>query len=563
MRYFPVRLKYLWTLGSAIASLASLPAAHGQLFDKKLPTAQVLARARTTSSSVTDWVYQYDGSMVRADLDLVAAQILVTDPDARAAMGDALAGLTSVIDAQEWNLDASAQRSSKTIDPKNPLRQIVQEAAVAHGFTPTAIDNIKVWRTIGSINAYTFSADPERLEVVVFQDLIDLMTASELRATLAHELGHVHMKHVLTGLVFQAIYDASGRNLIPDDQKDAFLALVEMKSKALYKKAIDFDGPVADTLVAPLNELAKHVGEKLVARVGKDGLAKLVSKVNTALGGQGVKFPADGSDSDPLKAKEFTKLMTNLTRSQETTADRWAMLTAGPHDLASAMSKLAAGRPGNADALLQQANEMLDRAARMHFDLTQIENADHPQTVFRVASALSYTKTDNYKIMTNPFLKSLDMYVKLIQSLGSDRDSINGNKIELVKSDQLTIGDSELSKYAQELSNALRTEILQEVADVQAGHEHPRKIQDLLQYLDKLGYSLSSIKGLFANDSLFGKLYVDLRAKPDSSVAQAFLTELQDRVPATPTNKSVSAILNAAPPLTKARQCQTLFSNGH
>ncbi len=494
---------------------------------------QVLSEARN-NVNVGQWLYSYEGSMVRHNIDLAVANLLETDPDARVALAAAIRDLDAITNDSAEPLEFSAARSSEDLNPEYRYRKILQKMARAHGFTNEAVKESILWTAMGSVNAFTFSALHDRLLVVVYKDLLRIMTDGEMEAVFAHELGHIHMKHVLTGIVVQSVFDAVGRNLIPEEQQGAYLALVGKESRAMIKSAIDYDGPAADHLADVLAEHAATIGAQITKRLGPAGLQRLANSFSNAFGRgdlvvngqvQGVDKMLSAA-TDPNSAKSFKADMTVLTRSQEATADRWAIITAGPKNFADSMAVLTGGEGQTGEFIMTQAKQALARAGANRIDMRTIENGSHPQTVLRVASAYSYAQTASYAIMSDPFLKALDMQTKMQIQIASEHDTLNKNQIEVVLADSLAFDAESLRAYSNRLREPIVTEILNEVIASKDQSASLEKVSKLFRYLNEL-----------APDALkTDKHYGD----PGSVVFELS----QKLTPLAPTNKLAQAIVD-------------------
>ena len=109
------------------------------------------------------------------------------------------------------------------------------------------------------MNAYTWSIDQDNYGVALFSGLIRALTQDELRYVLAHEMGHVKSKHVLTGVLLQLYakkYDALPKVL---------QATADQKEKAEKKamKASPFELMMSDFPASLTATLAAKLGGKL------------------------------------------------------------------------------------------------------------------------------------------------------------------------------------------------------------------------------------------------------------------------------------------------------------
>lgn len=102
----------------------------------------------------------------------------------------------------EFSRSASVQmlRLVPGITPQlDPIRNMIVDLASDLGFPQSAIDNLELYVTDGPKNAFTVSGSPFRIIVVLEREIIDALKPGELRAVMAHELGHIRSGHVIMG----------------------------------------------------------------------------------------------------------------------------------------------------------------------------------------------------------------------------------------------------------------------------------------------------------------------------------------------------------------------------
>lgn len=429
-------------------------------------------RAITTGQSqdyfVQNWIYNYEGDMMRANRDLKMAQVLRSNPLARNAYS-ALAGqLQSNVETQELALNTNASVASKNIDPDHSIRKIVKQMAQDEGFSQASINDAKVWTTFGSVNAYTFSPLYSHINVVIYQDLIDMMTEAQLHSVIAHELGHIRMKHVLSGMVMQTVFEATGQMLIKDPAEQLnFLSAVRSGTTELFREALDADGPVADRLVKEMMNVTQKAALQLAQNSKPNEIGKLADSLVASFGLEShfEQYASGGTAEmmNPIQMKVFKSAMTSVTRDQERTADRWAVLMRGPKEMASAMAVLAGGRNAKADAIQQQAQDLIQKAHELGVSLDSLDTNDHPTPVIRVAAALIFSQSTQYQIMADPFKKSVDQYLKLLLYTQNLTTQLNNNNHEQIEVNAIETELHALQKYSQTLSSHIAASVKAEV----------------------------------------------------------------------------------------------------
>ena len=89
------------------------------------------------------------------------------------------------------------------------LRERIQDLLTRCGFTSNGIFVIDGSRRSGHGNAY-FSGLGENKRIVFFDTLIESLSADEIEAVLAHELGHFRRKHIIKRIISMAIFSLAG-----------------------------------------------------------------------------------------------------------------------------------------------------------------------------------------------------------------------------------------------------------------------------------------------------------------------------------------------------------------
>jgi len=89
------------------------------------------------------------------------------------------------------------------------LRERIQDLLTRCGFTSNGIFVIDGSRRSGHGNAY-FSGLGQNKRIVFFDTLIESLSADEIEAVLAHELGHFRRKHIVKRIISMAIFSLAG-----------------------------------------------------------------------------------------------------------------------------------------------------------------------------------------------------------------------------------------------------------------------------------------------------------------------------------------------------------------
>lgn len=425
------------------------------------------------------WYTHYMGSKLRSPTDLSVSNIIESDPNAQKILAFVVQQvLDPQINKYSVSLDLSAARHDKNISSNDPQRIIFQDVARDMLFSPAAIQDAVLWKTSGSVNAYTFSAVHGKLMAVVYQELLDKMTDAEVKAVFAHELGHMFFKHVLNGIVISAIFNATGRILIPDStentvgtnkfNKKAYLALAREKTTELLRNSIGASGPNVDIIVQHYADIAENIGFQVSKDIDVNSIKNLVGKIAQAstLDEKTLfnELNVENIDANAiLKKKELEAAMVRLTRSGEISADRMAMVTTDLHSFAGSMVKLMGANGSSTENVLKQIEQLMQKVSESKFDLSQFDLNDHPQLGLRVASILSFKETATYKIVSDSFLKAIDISINLSKKVNENMININANKHELNQDNKIYFENSALYNYLEQLNSIVVSEIIKDL----------------------------------------------------------------------------------------------------
>jgi Zn-dependent protease with chaperone function len=534
---------------------------------------------------VADWTEKKLNSLVRADLDRKVVELLATDPVAKKVMAQVRGAIGDLVEAYRSNMMANAALAQ-------PGR-----AAEKLGFKKSARDKAHVF-VMGSpsINAFTYSPLLSEVDVVMYEGLLNIMNEGEIGAVAAHELGHIKSGHVLTGVAVQAIFKATGTILIPEEKADAFEAIVQTEGRKLLRSSLGLDHiPDSDAIVDVYFNLASRIADGIVQRIPKAELTQIVGRLQSTLLPTS-KEQADGSADAQLEnlaqMKKFKEMMKALTRSQEVTADRWAIIAAGPENVIGAMSKLAGGSRANPAAILAQAERLLEDATRRGADLRAFAAEDHPDVITRALQFKVYSQTPNYKILSDPFVRAVNLYLHLSRELAQAQAQIDNDMVEMVRAEQIDLRRTHLKTFADSMANSITSIVMEEV--VAAESDPNAKVENtlkLIEHLDKLtespynssyssrepgldGYSTKAAAAsqLVTNPdlgkpgALFFELVTQLEARADNPLAQTVAGNLRSRVRISSARGGTNAVLAQlemmkanAGGAAGAKTCQAIF----
>jgi Zn-dependent protease with chaperone function len=530
----------------------------------------------SSNEIVAEWMERKLNSLIRADLDRKVVELLATDPVAKKVMVQVRGAIGDLVEAYRSNMMANAAlaQPGRSGQFQKELK-IVQSAAEKLGFKKSARDAAHVF-VMGSptVNAFTYSPLLSEVDVVFYDGLLERMSEGEVLAIAGHELGHIKSGHVLTGVAVQAIFLATGTILIPEEKADAFEAIVQTEGRKLLRSSLGLDHiPDSDAIVDVYFDLASHVADRIVKSIPKAELARIVSRLQSTLLSTSKALE---DEQDPKKAleelhqlKKFKEMTKALSRSQEVTADRWAIVAAGPENVIGTMSNLAGGARANPAAILAQAERLLEDATRRGADLRAFAAEGHPDTITRALQFKVYSQTLNYKILTDPFIRSVNLYLQLSRELAQAKAQIDNDMVEMVRAEQINLRRDHLKTFADSMANSITSIVMEEV--VGAESDPNAKVENtlkLIEHLDKLtespyspsyssrepgldgyGAKVSASSQLVANPdlgkpgALFFELVTQLEARADNPLAQTVAGNLRSRVRISSARGGTNAVL--------------------
>lgn len=556
----------------ALAGTVSASSKQGKPSTSTTARLQAVFDEGSKNEIVSEWTERKLNSLIRADLDNKVVNLLYTDPTAKKIMLEVRRVIGDLVEAYRSNMMANAAlaQPGRSGQFQKELK-IVQAAAEKLGFKKSARENAHVF-VMGSpsVNAFTYSPLLSDVDVVLYDGLLERMNEGEVLAVAAHELGHIKSGHVLTGVAVQAIFKATGTILIPEEKADAFEAIVQTEGRKLLRSSLGLDHiPDSDAIVEIYFDLALRVADRIVKTVSKAELTKIAGTLQSAAL---PKSNEQAEEEDPLKslaeAKKFKEVMKRLTRSQEVTADRWSIVAAGPENVIGAMSKLAGGTRANPAAILAQAERLLENATAKNSDLRAFAAEDHPDVITRALHFKVYSQTLNYAIVSDPFVRTLNLYLQLSRDLSQAKAQIDNDTVEMVRAEQIDLRRAHLKTFADAMANSITSVVMEEV--ISAESDPNAKIENtlkLVEHLDRLtestyspgyssrepgldGYStkMASLGQLVSSPelgkpgALFFELVSQLEARPNNPVAQTVAANLRTRVRISPAKSGVGTI---------------------
>lgn len=97
--------------------------------------------------------------------------------------------------------------------------ETIQYVASSTGFSSKAVENLEIYVAAGPVNAFTVSGNHDRIIVVINSELVDKLNNNEIRAVLAHELGHIRSLHSVKGAMHQLLLNTLAMTLLdPNSQ---------------------------------------------------------------------------------------------------------------------------------------------------------------------------------------------------------------------------------------------------------------------------------------------------------------------------------------------------------
>jgi hypothetical protein len=490
---------------SLVAALPTFCPTDGHAGDANLRKKLQKIYDRTSDDpALGPWISDRWVDMIRHGLDLELDKILKADPKAQELMAEVNRQLRDEVENTRIQLLANVALAQAGEDGQyQKLLAMTQDVAEELGFSDRVRKDMHVFViNDNAINAFTYAGLPnEHIDVVVYTGLLDIMSEGELRAVIAHELGHIKARHVANSALLSAIFMATGKNLIPSDKRVLLEENIDKAGRALLSHQ-KYGGGSSSRSLQSIEEYNLRAYKRLVKALGTTAerifspaeLKALANRLRSAANGHSshdhgglseyeeASAESDGATPpDPKAIERFKADMKVATASMETTADRISLLATGSiEDCVSADVRLAGGAGANRVAILRQG-ELLARRLVQNPRLMEsggINAGDHPSTNVRALQYHPFSKTRGYKLASNPVLRALDDYKAaatwinmLDQGIGSDWAPSSRLKNFEVRREMLL-------EFATTLSKAVIDSIVEEVAS--PGDQFP----NLLSFVD-------------------------------------------------------------------------------
>lgn len=365
---------------------------------------------------------------------------------------------------------------------------------------------LRVFAKQGTVNAYTWSGDPEHLDMAWFDGLLDLTAAIPgARTTIGgHEMGHIFFGHILQRIALDLIFHSTAKNLIPperpagdvkpgeasketSEEKKALADLREVQLEALetWKKRfarelVPHIGKMMDedsSLVANISDLMDRMSDRLTQRLGREGVEQVATDFYKAAMGLDAKSKVVITKD---MEKKFEAALERLSNSQETSCDNVGRIVTqllrgkyAKQESTEAFMVLMGSKYGKYPAMLKQIREYLSILGSTEGKAYRDVGQGHPNTVARAAAMFHFAEQhEAFRILTNPFLTLVADYLDLTRRLIELEGSTTSPKArELfdrqVETAQLTV----IKEHARAMSSLIGDIVLREVLAVQNGQE--------------------------------------------------------------------------------------------
>jgi len=120
------------------------------------------------------------------------------------------------------NFSLSSLASRKLIRPGYGIKRydrlyhLTVQTAASLGFSGQAIKNLELYLQDGPLNAFTVSGNNERIIVVLNKGLVETLSTNQVRAVIAHELGHIRSLHSAKGSLHQLFMLTAMQTFAPE-----------------------------------------------------------------------------------------------------------------------------------------------------------------------------------------------------------------------------------------------------------------------------------------------------------------------------------------------------------
>ena len=378
------------------------------------------------------------------------------------------------------------------------LIPIIAEVAVALGFTSQAINNMDIYvASSADQNAFTVSGNHDHIVVVINKPLLEKMSPSELKAIVAHELGHIRARHALMLQMHTIAISLIEDEMFPNEKSsgahnsDALVGLHLIQGwydqmlrsqsdrlnahnntspstfhtlQLLFSQSFESNDDSAQSINSFYNEFKEQLS-RAPRKARREFLAQYIQELAIALNSEGTQMDiaqyfADLSQTmwtpQSALAPNYNQFLNNvysalaaLSRSYETTSDHYATTASGgPTALFYAMGRLS-----------EQYSDSTDRAQYLkrfwnHYtkrigstSITEdtpvpiLGLSSHPPIMLRSANIL---RTPDYPgvLFANPFMRLLlletGMRARLDELKNISESDVNDESARKARLDELT-----------------------------------------------------------------------------------------------------------------------------
>jgi Zn-dependent protease with chaperone function len=356
--------------------------------------------------------------------------------------------------------------------------RIIVEVAKSIGFSSEAIKNREIYIRGGDMNAFTVSGDNSRIIVVIHTDLLERLTHNELRAVLAHELGHIRSLHSAKGAMHELfmrfiLMNYSNPNIIQGIVPEMFNMAEAIWADQDHHPIIMSHGQGHKRRKGKKSMLMgdpSPIGKALITLMGlqapqKDFLIKnyIALLINTLVAEKGsqesityftklLNSAGDTANVLTIDIQDFAvqakEAMNAISRAQEKSCDRYATANVPNEYVASTMAKLG-GLPLQPVASLAREErtaiiEIMKQEVKDFYsqygdeDISKYVGTSHPAIALRTVNILEIPSYPEI-LFANPFLRLLLMEDLLTEEV---QTKVAFKKyLEAIRADILTLVD--------------------------------------------------------------------------------------------------------------------------
>jgi len=410
----------------------------------------------------------------------------------------------------------------------NEILAMVRALAEWMPFSDNTINNAEIFALQGPMNAYTWSGTPQHIGAAFFDDLIDGLDSKELAQVVGHELAHILNEHILMGVWLDAIFYATAKNLIPDeewpdDMKDkknpkegektdpkksealqdlraARSAKIEAALTKSARELIAHTGKIADhkpEYVAAMRGLVRSLGDKIAAKYPKKSveLQAVAKDLVRAINGLDAKGEVEISKE---QEKAYMDAKDRLSRSKETSSDRFGgaylqlLFADGTPEMEEVLDlarrgayvRLVGSRHATVKGSIEQANkffaDMTDQEIAAAF---RNPGSSHPAILARISQFGAFEDSDAFLVVSDPFLSLLFDYFSLSEDIIEiNTRQTSANLRELFDREVDGAQGEALKRLAALMSKKLQEILVAEIVAVQKGERQDWNATKLLYF---------------------------------------------------------------------------------